>query len=348
MKRIRIAYCIVAAVLIALIVREGLKARESRGSLKNTDLRCVIALDRKDGNLPGLAVGYNYELLQRFASEQKDSITAIVLAAKGTDYLDSLKAGSVDIVVLPFSESFENDSIIISEPIDSLTMWAVRADMQEGVKEMNKWIDDFCSSDEHELIRSLFLDRKSPYKMTASDSSEGRISPYDDILKTYSEEIGWDWRLLAALVYQESRFHIEASSKRGAEGLMQMMPRTARRYEVSNTLDPEESIKAGAAYLARLEKKFKGHAANKTELCKFMLAAYNAGEGRMYDCINYAKSQGAEYGTWDDIVSIIPAMREESILQEDSVKCGIFKGRETIAYVNSVMNLYERYKKICP
>lgn len=348
MKKVRIAYCLVAAALIAAIVRVGLKTWESQGSLKDMTLRCAIAIDRKSGSMPGLTVGYNYELLQRFAASQKDSISSITLAKCGTNYIDSLKAGVVDIVVLPFNESFAEDSILISAPLDSLTMWAVRSDRKEGIAEINSWLREFEESEDYQTIHDVYFKRINPFKASAKNKESDQISPYDDILKEYADEIGWDWRLLAALVYQESKFHIEASSHRGAEGLMQMMPKTARRFDVTNPLDPEQNIKAGAAYLSRLKRKFSKEAANSTELCKFMLAAYNAGEGRVDDCINYAKSQGAEYGTWDGIVSVIPAMREESILEENTVKLGIFKGRETIAYVDSILTLYEHYKRIYP
>lgn len=348
MKKVRIAYCLLAVALIAAIVRVGLKTWESQGSLKGMTLKCAIAIDRKSGNMPGLTVGYNYELLQRFAASQNDTISSITFAKRGTNYIDSLKAGAVDIVVLPFDESFEEDSLLISRPLDSLTMWAVRCDRKDGMAEVNSWLKEFEESEEFQTVHDVYFKRINPFKESAQNRKSDQISPYDDILKEYAGEIGWDWRLLAALVYQESKFHIEASSHRGAEGLMQMMPRTARRFDVTNPLDPEQNIKAGAAYLSKLKRKFSKEAANSTELCKFMLAAYNAGEGRVDDCINYAKSQGAEYGTWEGIVSVIPAMREESILEEDTVKLGIFKGRETIAYVDSVMSLYEHYKRICP
>lgn len=348
MKKVRFAYCLVAAAIIAVIIRMGLKTWESHGSLKDTTLKCAMAIDRKTGCMPGLTVGYNYELLQRFAASQNDTISSITLARPGSNYLDSLKAGSVDIVVLPFDGTFSDDSILVSRPLDSLTMWVVRCDRKDGLAEINSWLEEFEESDEFQTIHDDYFHRINPFKASAQNRKSDHISPYDDILKAYAGEIGWDWRLLAALVYQESKFHIEASSHRGAEGLMQMMPRTARRFEVTNSLDPEQNIKAGAEYLSRLKRKFSKEAANSTELCKFMLAAYNAGEGRVDDCINYAKSQGAESATWDGIVSVIPAMREESILEEDTVKFGIFKGRETIAYVDSVMSLYEHYKRICP
>jgi membrane-bound lytic murein transglycosylase F len=87
---------------------------------------------------------------------------------------------------------------------------------------------------------------------------------------------------------------------------------------------------------------------DKTEMIKFTLAAYNAGEGRIADCRNFAASKGIDKNSWDEIVSLIPLMREDSILEEKSVKLGKFKGHETIAYVNNVMSLYESFCTIHP
>ena len=69
----------------------------------------------------------------------------------------------------------------------------------------------------------------------------------------------------------------------------------------------------------------------------------------MMDCINYAKAVGADSGTWEGIVSVIPEMRDESTFRADSVlKLGPFQGNETIAYVEKVLSLYEDFKKIKP
>ena len=84
------------------------------------------------------------------------------------------------------------------------------------------------------------------------------------------------------------------------------------------------------------------------ELIKFTLAAYNAGEGRITDCRNLAAAKGYDNSRWDEIVKVIPLMRDDSIMEEESVKLGKFKGYETIAYVDSIMALYESICAIHP
>jgi membrane-bound lytic murein transglycosylase F len=87
---------------------------------------------------------------------------------------------------------------------------------------------------------------------------------------------------------------------------------------------------------------------DKMEQIKFTLAAYNAGEGRIADCRRFAAVNEVDSNCWNDIVSIIPMMREDSILEEESVKLGKFQGFETIAYVDNIMNLYDAFCTICP
>ncbi|MDO5443010.1 MAG: transglycosylase SLT domain-containing protein, partial [Bacteroidia bacterium] len=210
------------------------------------------------------------------------------------------------------------------------------------------WLEEYTSTEEYAQRRDLFIYRYSPSRRAAEARKVEAISPYDSLLRNYSKELGWDWRLLAAVVYQESKFHIEAVSPRGAQGLMQIRPRTATRFNVTDPLDPEQNIRAGAAFLKRLQNLFKNKAADSSELVKFTLAAYNAGEGKITDCLNLAGYNGLDPGYWENVISVIPQMRDSSIFDIDTVKHGMFYGEETIQYVDKVLELYEDFKKIRP
>ena len=174
------------------------------------------------------------------------------------------------------------------------------------------------------------------------------VSPYDDLFRKYAAELNWDWRMLAAVVYQESRFSINSVSHRGAVGLMQVMPQTAGTYGVNDLVNPEKNLKAGTSHLKRLQKMLSKSGLEGDELVKFTLAAYNAGEGRIADCRRFAESINADSRKWSEITSIIPQMREDSILENKDVKLGKFQGYETIAYVDNIMSLYESICMIHP
>ena len=346
----RIAFSVVATVAVVSSVIVGMeRPKADVGSLKGRALRCAIQTHGSKHHLPGLTVGYNYELLQRFAADLGDSVAFIANARPGSSWLDSLRRGRVDIVVLPYRDSIPADSVFFSQPIDSLTVWAVRNDSKAAMKEVDDWIGAFLSSEGHEDLRDLYLLRYSPSRRSGWGRTVKAISPYDSLVKAGAETLGWDWHLLCAVIYSESQFHIEFRSRRGAEGLFQMMPSTAAKMGVQDLFSPSENLKAGVAYLKYLQRMFRSKAADGDELLKFTLAAFNAGEGRMLDVYNFAMSVGADADTWEGLVSVIPQMTEETAVQMDSIlKLGPFEGTETIRYVDKVLSLYEDFKRIGP
>lgn len=298
-------------------------------------LHCIIVSN--PGSPMNYSVGYQYEMLSRFA-EQMEIRPDIRYG--GREYLDSVLTDSIDIVVMPFSDSLIYDEKYYSSiPLADSSAWIIDGRLSVPHKEINTWLARFCLTKQHDEMVGRFTPAYEPYGRMRSGKSFKVISPYDKLIGKYAAELGWDRTLLTALVWQESRFHIEAQSRRGATGLMQMMPRTASHYKTENFLDPEENLNAATTYLKHLQKMFSGVTKDKTELMKFVLAAYNAGEGRIQDCINYASSIGAPHASWSDIVEIIPDMREDSILDADTVKLGKFKGYETINYVSRILNL---------
>ena len=171
------------------------------------------------------------------------------------------------------------------------------------------------------------------------------ISPYDSLIKHYSDSVGLDWRLVSAVIYHESRFDKDVRSHRGAAGLMQMMPSTAEWLGADDITDPIEGVRVGTLYLKRLHNAYRNHTDDPQERLKFALAAYNAGIGRIQDCIHFARLRGVDSSYWANIVSIIPEMRDDSILEIDTIKFGKFRGDETIAYVDNVLEKYEQYKR---
>ena len=137
----------------------------------------------------------------------------------------------------------------------------------------------------------------------------------------------------------------DVRSHRGAAGLMQMMPSTAEWLGADDITDPIEGVRVGTLYLKRLHNAYRNHTDDPQERLKFALAAYNAGIGRIQDCIHFARLRGVDSSYWANIVSIIPEMRDDSILEIDTIKFGKFRGDETIAYVDNVLEKYEQYKR---
>lgn len=334
-----VTLALIAATGIALMSGDAPKQRVKPGHIRG-----ILELAPLADTSRALIIGYHYHLLQRFAEANGQTID-IQLTDRDRSYLDSLRSGAVDIVVVPFDDSLAVDSVLVSLPVDSLSVWLMRHDDQAGMQELNDWIAAWHASDDYLPTREIFLKRFNAFR----SGPRKQISPYDSLIRAHADTLGWDWHLLAAIMYSESRFHIEARSPRGAAGLMQMMPKTAARYGVTDPLDPEQSIAAGAQSLSNLIKRYSNVAADRTEQYKYALAAYNAGIGRIDDCISLARHLGVDPSYWDNIVNqVLPLMADENIQETGAVKLGPFKGEETGRYVDRITAVYDRLRVICP
>lgn len=344
-KYSRYLFMVLALMLIITIIEN---IDFNRPKLHGHHIDCVIDLNGYHSPSMKFSTGFNYELLGKFAKDANCSYS-IRLARRREFPLDSLVADSLQIVVVPTTDSvLAGDRFYVSRAFDDSTVWVVPAGNKTLIKEINRWHSHFESSHEYELIKERFTPSYEPFSRAVKGQGYKNASPYDRLFKKHSVSLGWDWRLLAAIVWQESKFHIEVRSSRGAAGLMQMMPSTAAKYNINDILNPDENIEAGVRYLAALEKMFSRYASG-IELAKMTLAAYNAGEGRIMDCINMAKSMNMPHSTWDEVKAVIPFMRDSSFMASDSVaRLGVFKGHETIAYVDRVMSLYKAFCTIVP
>ena len=180
---------------------------------------------------------------------------------------------------------------------------------------------------------------------TAPRTPHDTISPYDDLFRRHAPAIGWDWRLLAAIAFHESTFDPATVSRRGAVGLMQLMPRTAAIYGVDSLAisDPDENIRAAVAYLQDIGQLFR-HVPDPDERAKLVLAGYNGGPFHVVDAMALAERYGRNPHVWQDNVEYFLRMKKTPFFYEDPVvQYGRFNARETVRYVRDVLDTYEEY-----
>ena len=227
--------------------------------------------------------------------------------------------------------------------------WAVRKDADELLTELNGWMSEFLKSKRFKIIYAKYFQNSKSGEIISRDYyaiNSGKISPYDDIIKHYSEKLGWDWRLLASMIYQESRFKNNVTSWAGAFGLMQLMPTTARRYGVDVNSSAKDQIRAGTDFIIWLNKQFKD-VPDDNERVKFILAAYNIGPGHIVDARNLARKNGANPDQWEGNVQNFLMRKSDPVFYNDPVvKYGYCRGNETYRYVTEVLERYEHYKNI--
>ena len=325
-----------------------LNGADSTNWFSGKELTCAIDLGDDMRGAHGLETGFSYELVNRFAEDNNCTIRIIASGKSEANYMDSLQSGRIDLLITHIEDA--DTDLNISHAFNECSAWLTSSSDLSSVRQINRWLSYFSSTDEYRrLEENFFLGRTAnPIKRAARGVQTRTISPYDDMIRKYASELGWDWRMLAAVVYQESKFSINSVSHRGAKGLMQVMPQTGRKYGIDDLVNPENNLIAGTSHLKRLQKMLSKSGLEGEELVKFTLAAYNAGEGRIADCRNFALSQQVDNCKWDEIVKLIPLMREDSILENENVKLGKFQGYETIAYIEGIMDLYDAFCTICP
>lgn len=229
--------------------------------------------------------------------------------------------------------------------------WGVPKGADSLLLSLNSWIKDFKSSLDYALIYNKYFKNRKSVLIRKSDYytiSSGKISPYDDLFRKYSDLIDWDWRLIASLAYQESRFDPTARSWAGAYGLMQLMPSVIQRFGVQDKSSPAHSVMGGVKLLRWLEKQLKTKGVKKEkELKKFMLASYNVGLGHVLDARRLAKKYGANPNKWDNNVDeFILKKSDPEYYNDEVVYYGYARGSETYNYVRQIFDRYEHYKNI--
>lgn len=314
-------YLLVTALILAACLLRPRTVRKATMENPPTTLRCVI--DLKGEPVRGLTVGMNKIILREFADDHGLELEFIT-PADSTFYLDSLRDGTVDLLVMYRADSLHADGFISTIPYRDSTVWVLREDRGREVRLLNNWIAQMNGNGGIGKIGKTYLRRVG--------SSLTSISPYDGIVKKNANEMGWDWRLLSAIIYHESKFINESCSAKGAVGLMQI---NNDKYSVDTLLDPAVNVSIGTKYLSYLSGMFADRGADSLECLKFTLAAYNAGEGNILKCIRTAEEKGVDPTRWDNVVSIIPEVPG-------------FHGKQTIAYVREVLDTFDEYAEVYP
>lgn len=297
----------------------------------------------------GHSLGYLYELFDHFdqaqmcktiITPQKEEFTCWTnLASENTDML--VINAARDSVPEIFQEK-----VVSGIPItQSEEVCVVNKEQYMLVQVFNSWFTYFKHTDQYNDLASRYFKNYRIKDRSGSLINRKSLSPYDNAIKENSKLIGWDWRLLASLIYQESKFKAGVSSSRGAIGLMQIKEAVAKKYGIDDIYNPQENIKAGTLHLNRLQKMYKKMGADSLNALMITIAAYNCGEGRMADCMNLARQEGKDHLNWEDIKQTIPLMREEKYYTSEAVKLGYFKGKETLKYVEAIMERFNDYQQ---
>lgn len=340
-NNVYLKYAIVLLFAITLLIFPSNKPKHRRDLLAppilaGDTLNCYVMID-KSLSAKGHPLGYIYALFGEFAQQQGCKIDFSHQAEEPLSQWVKLATGLTDMIIInsrkdTVPEMFQDD-VISSIPInDNDDVCVIEKNNYKIVQTLNYWLTYFKQTPEYARMSKKYYKKLSHV-----------ISPYDTYIKQYAKLLGWDWRLLAALIHQESKFKLGVSSSKGAIGLMQIKESIANTYGITDIYDPESNIKAGVLHLQRLQNMYRKMGADSLDLVEITLAAYNAGEGRIEDCMSVARTLDKDPLKWETIAGVIPLMNEKQYYTKSVVKQGRFRGKETLRFVDEIIAKYNKY-----
>jgi len=270
------------------------------------------------------------------------------------ELIEKVALGDIDFTVADKNVALVNQlffsNIDVNTPI-SFTQriaWLLPKGESDLQDTLNAWLEDFKKTTEYAVIYNKYFKYRSLHRERVNTGytliDSGAISPFDDLFKHEANKINWDWKVIAAQCFTESKFDANAISWTGASGLMQIMPTTAAQYGLdSNDLfNPELNLKAAVKHLKELENFWLDRVSDSTERTKFILASYNAGLGHVKDAIRLAKAFEKDTAIWDNHVAIMLENKSKpDYYRHEVVKHGYCRGSEPVNYV---LNITDRYK----
>jgi len=169
------------------------------------------------------------------------------------------------------------------------------------------------------------------------------LSPFDADFRAHAQGRLFDWRLLAAMAWKESRFDSTVTSHMGASGIMQMMPRTAARFGIDTASAMGDHVGAAARYLARLDTIWLRAIPDRHERLRFVLASYNAGPGHIIDAQRLAARLGLDDTRWEgNVERAILLLAKPRFFMLPEMKNGYCKGNQVFHYVRGVLAVQEQ------
>lgn len=227
--------------------------------------------------------------------------------------------------------------------------WAVRRNSPELLNQLNSWIEEKKNGSLFDrFYKKYFIDRRGHLERVVSEyltSKTGKLCEYDDLLKQNAVDLNWDWRLLAAQTFQESRFKPDARSWAGAGGLLQLMPATAREYGVRNAFDPVDNVAGAVRFLKWLQEFWAERIPDEGERLKFILASYNAGAGHVEDARRLTARYGGDPQLWSDVSYWLLQLSTQQYSSDPVVKFGFCRGMEPVNYVDHILKRFDHYKQ---
>ncbi len=268
------------------------------------------------------------------------------------DLIADVASGAQDLTVAD-SHFLDAELLTRKDVRGSLTLspersiaFAVRKDTPLLLAALNAFVKKSYRGLEYNVIKKRSFENKQQAVAAHTQDSfkTGSLSPYDGLIKKYSLQYGFDWRLMSAQAWRESQFNPKATSWVGAQGLFQVMPATGKEMGFSKLFEADTGAHAGIKYMSTLLRRFQP-TLPLDERVRFSLAAYNAGFGRVEDARRLATELKLDPDVWANNVETAMALLARPKYAKRA-RGGFCRCQEPVDYVNVIENKYKSFAQL--
>jgi membrane-bound lytic murein transglycosylase F len=228
---------------------------------------------------------------------------------------------------------------------DMQLAWAVYPKSKKLLHQINAFFSMINQNGKFDEIYSKYYGDIEDFDYVDLEAFHSRVkdnlSRYSPFIKAAADKHGFDWRLIAAQIYQESHLNPWAKSQAGASGLMQILPSTAKDLGVADLFDPIQNINAGVKHLKDLYDHFDQ--AQGEDRLLIALAAYNVGQGHIADARELAKKRGLDPEKWESLSKTLPLLQYRKYYM--NTQYGFCRGLEPIRYIKQILIYYNVLKR---
>jgi membrane-bound lytic murein transglycosylase F len=285
-------------------------------------------------------------MLERQRRTVAPKLTWIATAPSSADPLDDVTTGRADYALVDAREfSFAHHiypdiDVGFAMPGPRPTQWIVRRGSRDLLQQINQFFASFIESGGLAALESKSSGDTRPFEYEESrvfhEHVVERLPHYQPLFAEASTQTGIDWRLLAAIGYQESKWNPAAASEDGALGLMMLTPDTAVAMGIKDRSDPRQNIFAGARYFATIHVKIPERIP-EPDRTWLALAAYNVGFGHLEDARIITQARGLNPDSWTDVRKELPLLAQERWYTR--AKRGYARGWEPVQFVDRVQRV---------
>lgn len=282
-------------------------------------------------------------LLQRLKRTVAPNLEWIETAPRAADPLEDVHQGQADYAIIDarefsFARHLYPDILVgFTLPEERPVQWIVRRGAPDLYERVNRFFESMQASGELARLTRQESGNARRFEYLESRTFQkhlnARLSRYRPLFEEAAQLTGVDWRLLAAMGYQESKWNPSAESPNGALGVMMLTLSTAEALGVDDRTDPRQNIIAGAKYFVEVREKLPKRIP-EPDRTWMTIAAYNVGFGHLEDARIITQMRGKNPDSWEDVAEHLPLLAQERWYTR--VKRGYARGWEPVQFVTRV------------